>query len=577
MEDLTEVELPAGQIVPARIKLGWDMDQQRFKDGDPHWQDVLRRWHKKNAVEMALEALKLCEERSKEPEPSFHDQEGAWGIFAETWGGRGIYNNKEAMTEAWEKLYGPLPADVEQRVKDYLEDRERRWYDYQAADRRYAKGGDVVDPSNTTTLEAIGRRLRKLLDEARNWEAGRLERYPEGWKPDNLRANVVSGHTSEGFANIYIQGLGGPPWKRVRVWAYMHEPGWNQSLKTRRLSPDEEARLCRALKAEYPRVLWDEKGAHPEATTIEWEEDGMKVEFNLDWRARGPDGREGTILNLSYGGPGVGYTNVTLLMPGPDPNTLVVAAYPSKLVTVVRGNGKLTAEEKSLKEARRIADLQGYLKSLTPDYRAEFLKRAPADYQTAWKLVEEGKEIKVIHEVYKWKEVTEVEWNRTETRADLDVLKARLQDAAELVEQIWSRPGVPRDILEKVYDAKKELSLARQHIGLAGLAVQLVEGLPVTPPGTPAEATAKAEKPEPAQAVAPGATARPRVFYLEDGRGPFESVQSALDGMGIPKDKRPNHNRWERLSAAWKKAIIPREKGGQNEGAEETAPGSSES
>jgi len=46
------------------------------------------------------------------------------------------------------------------------------------------------------------------------------------------------------------------------------------------------------------------------------------------------------------------------------------------------------------------------------------------------------------------------------------------------------------------------------------------------------------------------------VYYLADGRGPFRSVQEALDGMGIPKDKRPQHNRWERLSTDLQGKII---------------------
>lgn len=45
-------------------------------------------------------------------------------------------------------------------------------------------------------------------------------------------------------------------------------------------------------------------------------------------------------------------------------------------------------------------------------------------------------------------------------------------------------------------------------------------------------------------------------LYLQDGRGPFESVQEALDEYGAPKDTRPQHNRYDRLSRAWKEIII---------------------
>lgn len=37
-------------------------------------------------------------------------------------------------------------------------------------------------------------------------------------------------------------------------------------------------------------------------------------------------------------------------------------------------------------------------------------------------------------------------------------------------------------------------------------------------------------------------------LYLKDGRGPYANVQAALDALGLPKDQRPNHNRYSRLS-----------------------------
>ena len=40
-------------------------------------------------------------------------------------------------------------------------------------------------------------------------------------------------------------------------------------------------------------------------------------------------------------------------------------------------------------------------------------------------------------------------------------------------------------------------------------------------------------------------------YYLKD-RGPFQTVQAAMDAMGLPKDRRPKHQRWDRLSSRLK-------------------------
>lgn len=45
-------------------------------------------------------------------------------------------------------------------------------------------------------------------------------------------------------------------------------------------------------------------------------------------------------------------------------------------------------------------------------------------------------------------------------------------------------------------------------------------------------------------------------LYLKDGQGPFQTVQEALDAYGAPKDTRPQHNRYDRLSKAWQQIII---------------------
>jgi len=44
-------------------------------------------------------------------------------------------------------------------------------------------------------------------------------------------------------------------------------------------------------------------------------------------------------------------------------------------------------------------------------------------------------------------------------------------------------------------------------------------------------------------------------YYLKDGRGPFESIQKAMDKLGIAKNQRPTHNRYDRLSADWQGKI----------------------
>jgi len=82
------------------------------------------------------------------------------------------------------------------------------------------------------------------------------------------------------------------------------------------------------------------------------------------------------------------------------------------------------------------------------------------------------------------------------------------------------------------------------------------------------ESGVEEEKPEPglseriAQAPAPQSAETPSEteYYLEDGRGPFESVQLAMDAMGLDKDSRPQHNRWDRLSTALKEKIQRRPK-----------------
>lgn len=49
-------------------------------------------------------------------------------------------------------------------------------------------------------------------------------------------------------------------------------------------------------------------------------------------------------------------------------------------------------------------------------------------------------------------------------------------------------------------------------------------------------------------------------YYLQDGRGPYETVQLAMDALGMDANNRPQHNRWDRLSTALKEKIQRRPK-----------------
>jgi len=44
-------------------------------------------------------------------------------------------------------------------------------------------------------------------------------------------------------------------------------------------------------------------------------------------------------------------------------------------------------------------------------------------------------------------------------------------------------------------------------------------------------------------------------YYLKDGRGPYPDIQKAMDAMGLDSEKRPHHNRWDRLSTQLKEQI----------------------
>jgi len=49
-------------------------------------------------------------------------------------------------------------------------------------------------------------------------------------------------------------------------------------------------------------------------------------------------------------------------------------------------------------------------------------------------------------------------------------------------------------------------------------------------------------------------------YYLQDDRGPFSDIQAAMDAMGLDKETRPHHQRWDRLSTQLKTQIQRRAK-----------------
>jgi len=48
-------------------------------------------------------------------------------------------------------------------------------------------------------------------------------------------------------------------------------------------------------------------------------------------------------------------------------------------------------------------------------------------------------------------------------------------------------------------------------------------------------------------------------YYLKD-RGPFQTVQAAMDALGLDKETRPQHNRWSRLATQLRGTIQRRPK-----------------
>jgi len=65
-----------------------------------------------------------------------------------------------------------------------------------------------------------------------------------------------------------------------------------------------------------------------------------------------------------------------------------------------------------------------------------------------------------------------------------------------------------------------------------------------------------------AEQAAPSQPAKPGEweYFLANGQGPFATVQLAMDGLDLDKNNRPSHNRWDRLSTAYKEKIQRRPK-----------------
>ena len=93
--------------------------------------------------------------------------------------------------------------------------------------------------------------------------------------------------------------------------------------------------------------------------------------------------------------------------------------------------------------------------------------------------------------------------------------------------------------------------------------VQLRGAKTESPQAEPLAEPSHVEVEEPVMITTVRVSIAPYYFYLEGGLspvpgsvpGPYATVQEALDALGLPKDKRPHHNRYDRLSAKLKKSI----------------------
>ncbi len=110
---------------------------------------------------------------------------------------------------------------------------------------------------------------------------------------------------------------------------------------------------------------------------------------------------------------------------------------------------------------------------------------------------------------------------------------------------------------EKVTSQDAEKAGAAPGSAAPGGAVSEAKATPGA--GSPAQISPNSSTPAPSSPPAsggtPGAPTGVWEYRLEDGRGPFESVQLAMDVLGMDKATRPQHNRWDRLSTDLKKRI----------------------
>ncbi len=113
-----------------------------------------------------------------------------------------------------------------------------------------------------------------------------------------------------------------------------------------------------------------------------------------------------------------------------------------------------------------------------------------------------------------------------------------------------------------VKEVQPDAAPASSQAAPAAPATPVKEVQPDAAPASSQAAPAVAVTPTPAAPVSPAAPAggAPAAtgqfeYFLKDGRGPFATVQAAMDEMKLDKATRPAHNRWDRLSTSLKDSI----------------------
>lgn len=154
------------------------------------------------------------------------------------------------------------------------------------------------------------------------------------------------------------------------------------------------------------------------------------------------------------------------------------------------------------------------------------------------------------------------------------VITSRKDEPAAPVEAPVIKPGTPLyapvgEVIHALHtnDTEKLKELAATQTGQAS--GELTTDLHASGPAVATEERLAGVAPEtPAPAAKPGDGSRAAVasatgeweYYLAGGQGPFDSIQAAMDGMGLDKQVRPQHNRWDRLSNFFKAQILRRPK-----------------